>query len=223
VTCKMAYHASAWLVLFQIFSAEIILCLRTWAIWNTNKVVGIVLASALLALFIVQCIVTDRFNRSLKFAPSPYSEFRGCFITGASDRVLWVEFVTLFLLQLLFFTLVSISAFRSYRTGRHSELSYIIHRDGILSYVYILVFSGANLVTTILVAAPAFGSIPIPSDLLAALHSVLTTRIVLNIRMTAIQGKSTELHSSYFAVCTNDAPLQFASPGLTSSGSHSNR
>jgi len=205
----MAWSTLTWTIAIRTILAETILCLRTWAMWNNKKVVGIFLASAMLAFAILQCYLAETLNLSLQFAPSPYSWYKGCFLTNAS-RVVWAQMASLFLLELVVFILVVISAFRLYRTGRHTELSYVIHRDGILFYVYLLALTGVNLVLTL--AAPmTFTTILVP--FLDALHSVFTARIVLNIRMVAVHGQNTELHASGFGMGANDTSLQFISLG----------
>jgi len=208
----MVWLALSWMVTFRIVFAETILCLRTWAMWNTNKVVGIVLASAMLAYIIAQCILGVQHNRSLQFAPPPYSGFRGCIMTGPST-VSSVQLALLFMLQFLVFTLVTISTFRLYRTRCHSELVYIVHRDGILFYVFLLILTGANLVVSLVVPI-RFVFILTPS--LDSLYSVFTTRIVLNIRKAATHGQTIELHSSRFGMRTNwDIQFQSASSYVT--------
>lgn len=101
----------------------------------------------------------------------------------------------------------------------------MIHRDGILFYVYMLCSSGANLIITI--AAPLdLIAMLIPSvkeniiptvgacahttetfpSLQVVLHTMFTTRIVLNIRGVANELRDAELHDTYPESYTRTPP-----------------
>lgn len=202
-TCRTTWSFIAWLMIIKNALAESILCIRTWAIWDRHKSVGILLVIAMLAYVAVQFSFETKVIHSLQIATPLYSGFRGCFLTGAT-RMLWVQFASLFVIELVVLTLMLISAFRLYRTGRTSELSFVIHRDGIMFYVYLLFLSGVNLI--IIIKAPLdIIDLMIPMEVV--LHTVFTTRIVLNIRSTANRGQDTELHTNYLD--ENLQPLPF--------------
>jgi hypothetical protein len=102
--------------LSQIFVPfEAVLSIRTWAIWRRNKTVGIVLAVLTVVNAVAQCILAEKFIRSMictpvmlyfmsfchnacTVAPAPYLGFRGCFITGVS-RILGANYASLAVVQ----------------------------------------------------------------------------------------------------------------------------
>jgi len=102
--------------------------------------------------------------------------------------------------------LMSISAVRIYRQGNTGELAHVIHRDGILFYIYLLVVDVTNLAFT--VAMPLEWVTALTGQEIV-LYSVLTCRIILNIRGVAHQSIYPELHTSIFELST----IQFISVG----------
>jgi len=73
----------------------------------------------------------------MEYAPAPYVGYRGCFVTHVSN-VLWASCASLTVVDTIVLLLIVTSALRAYKTGGHGELSHVIHRDGVLFYVYLL-------------------------------------------------------------------------------------
>jgi len=152
-TCKVIYYMSTWLAAIQIFFAEVVLCIRTWAVWRRNKVIGIGLTVVMLTFLIVHIILVYKFIQPMEYSPPLYSGFRGCFVTKAPTD-LWANFTSVFIVEFIDFVLMVVSAFNSCSSvsdssslysfllaiDRHGagELSHVIHRDGILFYIYLL-------------------------------------------------------------------------------------
>lgn len=202
--CRITWPLVAWLIIFKNVFAETILCVRTWAVWNRGNVVGMMLVTTMVAYLGLQCFLDRQFIQSLRISPALYSGFRGCFLTAAS-RGLWEQFASLFVVETILLTLMVISAFRLYRTGRDTELSFIIHRDAIMFYVYLLWLSGSTLVMA-LVASLDLIALLVP--LQVVLHTVFTTRIILNIRSAPDRGRGldTELHTDHFEMWIQPMP-----------------
>jgi len=115
--CEVMYTISSCSMLFKVTLAETVLCLRTWAIWNRDKVVGMVLVVTMMAHFAIQCFLQSKTIRSMKFSPPPYTEFGGCHVT-ATSRSLWGQFASLFVVETVVLSLVAISAFRLCSSSR---------------------------------------------------------------------------------------------------------
>jgi len=127
----------------------------------------------------------------MEYAPAPYVGYRGCFVTHVSN-VLWASCASLTVVDTIVLLLIVTSALRAYKTGGHGELSHVIHRDGVLFYVYLLCITIAN-VTIILAAPPGLNLIltPLPD----VMYSVFTARIILSIREVGRQDMQVELHT----------------------------
>jgi len=204
-TCKVTWPVAAWLLVWKMIFAEAVLAIRTWAVWRRNKVVGAVLAAVTVGNIVAQCILVVRFINSMQYAPTPYPGFQGCFLTGVS-RILAANYASLTGLQAIVLGLMGLSAFRSYRVGHTNELSLVIHRDGILFYVYLLLITAANVVV---ITVSSLETMTMLSSLEDVLYSVLTARIVLNIRDVGRRGQETELHTGYGESRTQTMPLRF--------------
>jgi len=165
--------------------------------------VGMVLAVIMLANLAVQCFLLNQYILSLRYSPSPYVGLAGCFITSA-NQMLWGNLASYFVVQALVLTLMVISAFRFYNQGYSTKLTFVIHRDGIVFYVFLLLLTGANIALTL--AAPfEFRTLLVPIE--GILYSALTTRILLNIRSVGSCGHETELHTSYIDARLDRTPL----------------
>jgi len=188
--------------------AEVILSLRTWAVWRQNRMIGIGLGLMTIVHFVVQFYATHRYARSFVFFPSPYPGFRGCFLIRA-DTSLWVaiQLAASAAVEFTVLTLMVISAFRLYKRGGSGELVEVIHRDGILFYVYLFALKSFNLVFMYTTPADLMTAM-IPLDI--SLYAVFTCRIVLNIRAVNHHSVNSDLHTTF-----HDLPrstMQF-SPG----------
>jgi len=208
-TCKMTYPVTVWLVILKLILAEVILAVRTWAIWRRNRIVGVSLAALTIANLVVQCIMANSFVNSLEYAPPPYPGFRGCFVTKDS-RILWASCASLAAVEAIVLAFIAISAFRTYKQNNKNKFSYVIYRDGIMFYVYLLCITVAN--GGILIAAP-IGLTVLLAPLEDVLYSVFTARIILNIRGVADHGTQTELHTTY----ESTEILPFTTPSTDSS------
>ncbi|KAF9001478.1 hypothetical protein BDQ17DRAFT_1358258 [Cyathus striatus] len=93
-TCNDAYRVNGVLVLVGIVVAEIILSLRTWAVWGRSKVVGIGLIIFTFAAVIPAIPVIIIFSGTATFVDPPYHPFHGCFLQAGS-RILLLEWILL--------------------------------------------------------------------------------------------------------------------------------
>jgi len=157
------------------------MCVRTWALWRRDFRVGVVLATMMTVTFVAQCMVIVKFNSSLIIEPPPFKGYRGCFLVGASS-LLEYTYVMWLIVDAVVLALIATSAFKAYKLGDTSRLLNVVHRDGIMFYVYLLVFSIANVIF-INVVPGELRAILSPLD--GILYSVFTSRIILNIRAAA--------------------------------------
>jgi len=85
---------------------KVVLCIRTWAVWRRDKVIGIGLTVIVLAFMIVHSILVAGYIQPMRCtslglcsmivfnttagvdSPPLYSGFRGCFVTNAPSD-LW--------------------------------------------------------------------------------------------------------------------------------------
>jgi len=194
-SCKVVYPLGYWLVLLHLFFAEFILAIRTWVIWKQNRSIGFLLSAVICALVIVSCISVGKTFKLIKYIPPPYPGYKGCFaMIDGTQKLLWESYLTLTIFQAIVLALLLISAFRTYRRGDDGKLSYVIHRDGIMFYVYLFCISAATMFLTFASSASIAALLVSHVN---ALYTVFTTRIILNIRDEGNQGLQTEVHTDY--------------------------
>jgi len=100
-----------------------------------------------------------------------------------------------------------ISAYRTHQAGHESDFITVIHRDGITYYIYLLLSSIGNTVVNVVLPPDLHGML---CPIQAILYSVLTLRMIFNIRLTARRRKAnttSELHhySEFY-----ELPMAFA-------------
>jgi len=190
-------------------TAEVILALRTWAVWRRDSGIGCGLIILAVGLFIPTCIFTSHFLRNLKFDPPLYVGFRGCLFRIKGVRAEFVGVFAIGIVEIVVLGLMMISAFRLYRSGDRNELLNIIHRDGILFYVYLLCVTLPS-VALMFTQPPDSKFTLVP--LLSVLYSVFSTRIIINIRYFGRQGTGEsipELHHGYHETESTGLPMTF--------------
>jgi len=152
-------------------------------------------------------IVEAKYSESVIMLPPPYPEFQGCNSTG-DNNVLKVDFIILACADSVVCFLMVLSAFKTYKTGSSSELSAVIHRDGILFYIYLLAFTIMNI---IIMSFLPTDMRDIMTPVCCSMYSLLTSRIMLNIRGAARRNSAipTELHG--YQPAQTLLPLEFRS------------
>jgi len=196
--CVLAYKGTGWMFVFDIAIAEVIMSLRTWAIWNKDRRVGIGLAILFCSMLTAACVLFSPFVKSLTFAPAPNPAIVGCFMTGGNHMlsavyVLLTVFETsIFILTLLkgarirtpcekqSNVLVNFKCRIALRYGRASYVAATLYRDGIIYYFYLFVITISNIVA--LSMAPPVYATGILSLFQRGMHSLLAVRIILHLR-----------------------------------------
>lgn len=192
--CVWSFPFSTWLGGISVIVAECILMIRTWAIWRQNRYVGYLTLSLMCMLGISMYWIAD-FLKSIQVAPPPFVPFRGCFIVAANGS-LYVSFTIMAVVDGIVLVLMLISGYRAYKSSNVHELSNIVHRDAIQFYIYLMVCTTASTCV-----------VQYDQPLLALLlgvqisfYSVLTCRVILNMRSVQLLRHSTEvltdLHST---------------------------
>jgi hypothetical protein len=105
--------------------AEIVLAIRTYAVWNKDKRVGIGLALLLVFCQIPNGIIAERFIEAIDFIPNPYPEiYRGCIALSAT-KIFFVNWVVFTVMEGVVLVLMVISALRTYRKNMSNLLNVI--------------------------------------------------------------------------------------------------
>ncbi|KAJ6518199.1 hypothetical protein C8R47DRAFT_1232260 [Mycena vitilis] len=162
-----------WLDVIGVLISEVVLMLRTFAIWERKRAVVVSLSVLAFCLAIPMFVVGQLELDSLVY----FSRGQGCELAKASPIIL-LAYVMLMVLETTIFVLTVIKAYRDLRRTRQPWIRQF-YRDGILFYVYLLAMSLANLVVPI-ISPPEYKNWLLSPQ--RVLHSVLCTRVLFFIR-----------------------------------------
>jgi len=151
---------------------------RTYAVWNKDKRVGIGLALLLGLCQIPNGIIIERFMQEIDLIQNPYPEiYRGCVAIRAT-KITYVNWVIFTIMDGVVLVLMVVSAMKSYR--KHvSELLNVIYMEGIRFYLYLFCVTLVNVLITLLLP---IDFIAVGSCVEIVLHSNLACRLMIGLR-----------------------------------------
>ncbi|KAA1476589.1 hypothetical protein DENSPDRAFT_519428 [Dentipellis sp. KUC8613] len=182
-TCHNIYNVHAWTLVLGFTVSEAILVIRTYVIWQENKLVGWGLVVVLVAATVVNGVNTQKFVETLQFIPTtgmaPYAV--GCFPTYSHEVCIYCAIVVAYELVILCLTLIKgIQYFKA--VGASSRLITSLYRDGVLAFLFVFPWSFICLIVQSLGVLKYGDLLPMSTR---TIHVVLTSRIFLNIRQNA--------------------------------------
>jgi len=189
--CTRLYKMTGWLDVWGIFIAELILVFRTWAIWGKSSKLALSLLAFLCCLAIPTGIIAYIGLNSVEFSPSP-SLLETCWVTKPISPILFIDYVIIVAFESV---VLALTLYKGLQHLRQSSSSLIVtlYRDGVLYYTYLIGFSLLNIVVLVIAPKPAPSLILMQRDL----HSILTGRILLNLREAACRDRAkTALNTS---------------------------
>jgi len=203
-TCKQLYTVGSFGVVIGVAIAELILVIRTWALWGREKRIGIFLFVLYVSLVIPAFVFMIIFVNSLTFA---VTKDIGCTPTGGSPLIVG-DFLIIVLIETVVLGLTLGRGWYNYR-GRRGLLA-VLYRDGIAFYFALLTLSIVNI--TVVIAAPIDLS-NLLTTIQRVLHSCLSARVILNLREVEKGELERSLTLNSFALRrmmkTEDTTLQF--------------
>lgn len=183
-TCHSIFSFLTWSILSGITLAEIILILRTWAIWDRRQHILLALTASLLMLSAALSYQLALYIDESTFARLPIANpsIPTCALVSNSRRigVAWLGWTGF---ELVIVVMTLIKYFQDSRHCRSSSMIRSLYRDGIIYFIYIFAVSVANV--GILYTTPAGSYTVLLTVMQRALHAILSCRIILHIRMSA--------------------------------------
>jgi len=188
---KIVYRAQVGAYGIGILIGNVILLLRTTAIWERKKLVTLVLSVLLAACMAAAAYALRRYLVEVTFDPSPCSSDPGFFVMDNHNN-LYIPYALLmgFETMVLVLTLVKASKQRAI-----SQLHKTLYEDSLKYFVILFAVSVAN--TTNLAAGP-LELRPVLTSVHRILHSVFTGRIILNIHESASGPSHAQSSSDFF-------------------------
>ncbi|KZV86298.1 hypothetical protein EXIGLDRAFT_750161 [Exidia glandulosa HHB12029] len=184
--CHSFFTYFSWSTVWGIGVAEMILMLRTWALWNRKQSILIGLVTLFCAIWAPISYIISVVNAKTTFvASSSFSPaLSGCFVTGSTSliSVAWI------LLTCFDFVILGLTIIKGLEHFKHqsSTLLSSLYRDGLLYFVYLFSIALANVI--VLYTTPPEFTILL-NNFQRVLHAMLSCRIILQLRALAVRSE----------------------------------
>ncbi|KAF8590853.1 hypothetical protein K439DRAFT_1657189 [Ramaria rubella] len=181
--CSNIYKATGWMIMGGVLIAEFVLIFRTWAIFGKNKILAIMLL-VFGCLLIIPAVVFEYKGLDETQFVHLRTLSTTCWEINSPGAILFVDYIFIAVFESLILVLTVYKGVQHLRYNR-SNLVFTLYRDGVLFYVYLIGFSLVNIILLVL------GPKPGPNLMLMqrALHSILTARLLLNLREAAARDQ----------------------------------
>lgn len=207
-TCRVLFGAGYASAGMGGVAGEVLTFLRVYVLAGCTKKMGWYLTGQFMVSVILIGASAAVYLASVVFAPSPSSEHIGCYLESSHSFWLAMIFVWTLLHQAVVLALALWFGLASFRHSSSPLLS-IFYRDGTL-YLMVLVAAATANIIVIAVAQPVYHTLLILPQ--AALHSMLSTRIILKMRETATRSVLHMQMSRSMDEADAATHLEFASP-----------
>jgi len=191
--CKIVTSVYTWVHAITHLIAQIILFIRTCAIWANATWVKVLLATVYVGCAIPIFYVLAVSVKAFQFEPPGDYGQPGCLIAKSSP-ILDLGLIFIFIFDTVVLILTTIKAWPYYknevrdslRTDIKQSVQYVLYRDGFVFYLYLLALTIVNTVYTVKVLNKAPDTLILLSFQLA-LDTVFSSRVVLNLRRTHLK------------------------------------
>ncbi|TFK22822.1 hypothetical protein FA15DRAFT_757746 [Coprinopsis marcescibilis] len=178
--CKIRYQSIAWLHCLGLAVTEILLTVRTWAVWEKSTRVGIFLIAFYIACWGPIVALSYFYLHSVEFLVLPRPFDRHCINSGKSMflTAMWVIILVYDTVILGLMLVRGISALRL-SNFHHFPVQKAVYNYGLIYYIYLFILTVVNLAC--MVSLP-FIYINLLSVIERSTYSIFTCRAILHIR-----------------------------------------
>ncbi|EIW55762.1 uncharacterized protein TRAVEDRAFT_73558 [Trametes versicolor FP-101664 SS1] len=184
-TCSVMWPLVVALYPLGSFISEIILMVRTVALWNFSRIiVGLMMLNTLI-IVVPTVAVVQQYLQTLHYPSTAVLEVTDC-VASISDGVGWVFYGCIIISET---TVVALTLLKMYLTsGRGTSFSLLfrtMYRDGTGFYILLLTVSVTNLLCMTTAPVWVSSALQLPHR---AIHSTLCSRVLLNLRKAAARS-----------------------------------
>ncbi|THV07037.1 hypothetical protein K435DRAFT_960018 [Dendrothele bispora CBS 962.96] len=207
-TCKALSEASSFLTFIELYVAETILSLRVWALWeNSWKVaclitIGFIVPGPIVAFGLL--LGTPQYQSAALSDPFGYfihDKFGLCPSYLSGSFYIIVMFIYLTVYETVMLAMTAYKARKYGRSRNHTSFIFAFLLYGLTYNVVALTSSAANIIVRTAVSSEGYTTLFL--GLQVAMHSTLTSRMLLHIRQEAMD---TTLPTSQFSQSLHFAP-----------------
>ncbi|KAL4263208.1 hypothetical protein AB1N83_007223 [Pleurotus pulmonarius] len=195
--CRALYELTGCVLVFAMVIAENILVVRVWSLWHRRIWVGVLFACIAVGDVISVLFSMFKTLHGLTYFSDymiPSFSYPGCLGAGEDNTISTVSLGLLMVNGIVVFLLMVIAGVRSRSHGiPFSSLMYTFYKDGLVYFASLLAMTVVNL-TINLTQPPEYTNLLLSTQ--ASLFSVLSTRMLLNLRQSAhreLQGVNSVL------------------------------
>ncbi|KLO09658.1 hypothetical protein SCHPADRAFT_943470 [Schizopora paradoxa] len=173
-SCRAVYETADWMMTMGIIVCQAALILRAYAIWERNNMLLVYLAFVQLGALIATALKVHYSDKFLITEPTPSGTPAYCLPVLGNNGIFINYCVCIF---------VELTKALSHWKKVSTSLVHTLFRDGVVYFVILFSISVMNLIFTV----KAFNTpyFYIATQHLRVLHSILTSRVILNVRKVA--------------------------------------
>ncbi|KAG2137045.1 hypothetical protein DEU56DRAFT_354245 [Suillus clintonianus] len=175
--CRMLIDISSCFAVISLTGSECFFVLRTYVLWNCNRIVLVAVLSTLVAIIVSFIALWFTATSTSHFTTSAIPSITGCYRTSDSVHMT-IAFILLLILQLGLSSLTLMRAIQSWRST-NSPLHVVLVKHNIFYYACNLLLSAGNVLMPILFSNPAFYSFL--DGLQVCILAILATRMHLHL------------------------------------------
>ncbi|KLO20133.1 hypothetical protein SCHPADRAFT_934741 [Schizopora paradoxa] len=184
-SCHVSYSIAAWSMTFGIVISEVVLVIRTYAIWEQNKLVLFILTSQQTAVVALSIYYVNKSIALITFIPSPAPHIVACLPISTGSKL----FVTYFCVMISELIVLILSLYKGLHQWRYESTPLVrtLYRDGVLYFAVMFSISLVNAVIILKeINSPYYY---ITTEMQRVFHSILASRLLINVRKAATKGE----------------------------------
>ncbi|KAH7926616.1 hypothetical protein BV22DRAFT_345883 [Leucogyrophana mollusca] len=181
-TCRSFMAVEAWVYGFAFQLTDIVLAIRTWAVYGQSRKVAALLLGLYACTLATVIYVTFTYVKSLTFAP----DFEDSCIPSQGGAILIADWIVFAIVQGVCFILMARKAYQVFKREQGStNLYHTVLQDGVVYYAVIFLLSLLNVV--VVATQPEILDLLLTTPV-RVIHSVVAGRIILHIRQVGAGG-----------------------------------
>ncbi|KLO18884.1 hypothetical protein SCHPADRAFT_885781 [Schizopora paradoxa] len=180
--CHTLYAVSCWFMTGGIILSEVILAIRTYAIWDKNRFILAYLSSVLMAAIILSIFFLNQSIKATTFIQSVSPTVITCLPILGNNRM----FAVYCCIMVAESNVLILSLYRGFSQWRRDStpLVHTLYRDGVMYFAVLFSISLANaIIISIEYNSPFYYILTLMQRIF---HSILTSHLVLNVRKAAV-------------------------------------
>ncbi|KAF8496317.1 hypothetical protein JB92DRAFT_2990876, partial [Gautieria morchelliformis] len=146
--CARVFKARIYLLTIGMVVAELVLFIRTWALFGRGRNMCIGLGIFWCSSVTVALVLLSISLAVVKYIPRPIPEVINCIAIKSPAPIIFVDFIILVVMESVILALTLYKArVHHYRVLSSSTFGATLYRDGVIYYIYLLAFSVINITT----------------------------------------------------------------------------